>query len=709
MKKHPFDPFLDPGSVAVVGASRKTGKGSFNVVERMIEFGFEGMLYPVNPSAREIMGLKAYKQLSDIEDRVDLAVISIPREHIPGTVEECARKGITGAIIIPQGFADADEIGKNLQNQLTQISRHKGIRILGPNTLGVINAYSGFSTSFVPHKREKMPVGVICQSGMFFVGSAVFTGVMGKGIDIGNGCDLDFADALEYFGDDNDIEVIFTHIEGMSQGRRFFQIAQRVARRKPIIALKAARSTEGAKAALSHSGVLVGRPEVFEAAFQQAGITTARESQEVKDFTRAFLRLGAMEGNRIGVVSFTGAGGILLIDALEQNGLRLAELSPHTIERVQALSPAWMSIRNPVDIWPALMKHGMHEVYRVALTGLLQDHGVDGIICLAIAPDLPAQADLNVTEVIGETAAIHGRKPVVSWLYGPNQQGISKTLEASSSVLSFPSLFRASRTLSALHKRGHFLKSAHMAPPYFAFKEGIKEILQGNLQMGNKKIEGVEAKRILEAAGIPVSKCRFCKTLPEILNAAHEIGFPVALKISSSQIIHKTDVGGVALNLDGPADIERAFERISGDVESHSPGSTLEGFLVQEMVESGLEVLFGAKRDAQFGPTILFGSGGIHTEVWQDITYGIAPLTIKDADRMLRGTRCYEILKGVRGKEAFDIDFLVECLLRLSQLIDEVVEINEIDINPFKVFSKGGLALDTRIFLKCLYESEHTY
>lgn len=699
MKIHPFDRFLNPGSVAVVGASRKTGKGSFNLIERMIEFGFKGKIYPLNPSAQEIMGLKAYQRVGDIDDRVDLAVISIPREQVPGIVEECARRGIMGAVIVPQGFSDADETGKILQNQLTQIARQTGIRILGPNTLGVINAFSGLSTSFVSHKREKVPVGVICQSGIFFVGSAVFTGVMGKGIDIGNGCDLDFADALEYFGDDDDIDVIFAHVEGMSQGRRFFEIARRVARRKPIIALKAARSEEGAKAALSHSGTLVGRPEVFEAAFQQAGITTALDSQEVQDFTRAFLRLGPMEGNRIGVVTFTGAGGILLIDTLEQNGLRLAELSPDTIERVQALSPAWMSIRNPLDIWPALMKHGMDEVYRVALKGLLQDHAVDGIICLAIAPELPAQADLNVTGVIGEAAANHGRKPVVSWLYGPNQYRVSETLEASSPVLSFPSLSRAARTLSVLYNRGQFLRAVPTVPPQFAFEEGAREILQSNLKMGKVKIEGAEAKRILEAVGIPVSKCLFCRSLPEILNAAKEIGYPVALKTSSPQIIRKTDVGGVALNMAGPAEIETAYKRMSRELESQMPEVTLEGFLVQQMVERGVEVIFGAKRDTQFGPTILFGSGGIHTEIWQDITYGIAPLTIEDADRMVRGTRCYEILKGARGKGASDIDLLVECLLRLSQFMGDMDEIKEIDINPFKVFSKGGLALDMRIIL----------
>lgn len=451
-----MDIFMDPRSVAIIGVSRNTGKGSFNVIENMMDFGFKGEIYPVNPLADEIMGLKTYKDVKDIGKKIDIAIIASPRESVPSITRDCAELGIKGAIIVPQGFADADAEGKALQEQLTQIARDSGIRILGPNTLGIVNAFTGFTSSFMPLLREKVPVGVICQSGIFFVGSSIFTGMMGKGIDIANGCDIDFADALDYFGRDDDIRVIFMHVEGMKQGREFFEVARRVAHKKPIIALKTARTDRGAQAAQSHSGAMVGNHEVFEAAFRQAGIISARNPGEVLDYTKAFLNLPLMQGNRVGMVTFSGAGGIILIDTLEENGLEMAELSSGTIKKIKDLSPDWMPIDNPLDIWPALMKHGMAYVYELALTELLKDPAVDAAICIAIAP-APKYSHLDITGVIKKTAASFREKPVVSWLYGPNQPFVSQSLEEGGHVVSFPSLPRAARTLAALYKRYRFL------------------------------------------------------------------------------------------------------------------------------------------------------------------------------------------------------------------------------------------------------------
>lgn len=454
-----MDTFMDPASVAVIGVSRNTGEGSFNVIENMLDFGFKGEIYPVNPLAEDIMGLKTYKDVRDIGKDIDVAIIATPRETVPRIARDCAELGIKGAIVVPQGFADADAEGKDLQDQLTQIARENGIRILGPNTLGIVNAFSGFTSSFMPLLREKVPIGVICQSGIFFVGSSIFTGMMGKGIDIANGCDVDFADALDYFGRDDDIRVIFIHVEGMKQGREFFEVAREVALKKPIIALKTARTDRGAQAAQSHSGAMVGKHEVFEAAFRQAGIISARNPDEVMDFTKAFLHLPLMQGNRVGMVTFSGAGGIILIDTLEENGLEMAQLSPETIKTIKNLSPDWMPIDNPLDIWPALMKHGMAHVYEIALKGLLKDPAVDAAICIAIAP-ASQYSHLDITDVIKKTAASFNEKPVAAWLYGPNQPRVSRSLEEGGHVVSFPSLPRAARTLATLYKRAQFLSQS---------------------------------------------------------------------------------------------------------------------------------------------------------------------------------------------------------------------------------------------------------
>jgi acyl-CoA synthetase (NDP forming) len=458
-----LDAFMAPRSVAVIGASRKRGQGSFNVIENMQAFGYGGKIYPVNPLADDICGISSYGHVKDIKAPVDIAIVATPRDRVPDAVRDCAAHGIKGAIVVPQGFADADGAGKVLQEELKRISRETGIRILGPNTLGVLDAFSGFSSSFMPLKREKAPVGVICQSGVFFVGSAVFTGALGKGIDIGNGCDLDFADALAYFSADDDIRVIFVHVEGLKDGRRFLEAAKEAAKKKPVIALKAARTARGAEAAASHSGAMAGQWEVYEAAFRQSGIVSAQDPEEVLDYTKAFLRLPPMTGKRVGLVTFTGAGGIILIDSLAMVGLEVASLSAATIDAVKALSPPWMPIQNPLDIWPALMKKGMKTVYRVALEHVLRDPAVDGVICIAIAPEIPEQAQLDATDVIRDTAAAFKEKPVVAWLYGPNQRGISEKIEKGGHVVAMPSLPRAARTLAALSRRGQFLRNDEKA------------------------------------------------------------------------------------------------------------------------------------------------------------------------------------------------------------------------------------------------------
>jgi acetyltransferase len=696
---HHLEVFMAPRSVAVIGASRKTGPGSFNVIENMLAFGFKGKIYPVNPLAREIAGIPCYKDVREIADPPELAVISTPRELVPAITADCAARGIKGAIVVPQGFADADDDGKRLQAELSRISIDKGIRIMGPNTLGVVNSFSGFSSSFMPLKREKAPVGVICQSGIFFVGASLFTGMMGKGIDVGNGCDIDFADALEYFAQDDDIKVIFIHIEGMVHGRRFFQVARQVTPRKPIIALKTARSLRAAEAASSHSGSFVGQYEIFEAAFRQAGILSASDPQEVLDYTRALLHLPAMKGKRVGLVTFTGAGGIILIDTFQEEGLAVSELSGKTIQKIKELSPPWMPIQNPLDIWPALMKHGLDYVYGLALDEVLRDNQVDGVICIAICPNLPADSHLDATDVIREKAAAFGNKPVVAWLYGPNQKAVSKKLEADGHVLSLPTLPRAARTLAALYKRGRFLMQETDSPPVSEFDPRARNIVQSERQKNNLTIDGQTARDLLQCCGIPSTPSRFCRDLRDVLRAAEDIGYPVALKIVSPDIIHKTEVGGVTLRLNGPDDLEAGYRRMQAVLKKNSPRVHLSGFMVEQMAADGFDAFLGAKRDPQFGPVILFGTGGIYTEIWKDISYCIAPFGAEGAFRMLEETRCNEILQGAGGQEPFDVEILVASLLRLSQFMLQMKEIKEIDINPFRVFGKGGMALDARFIL----------
>ena len=698
LRKDHLDLFMNPRSVAIVGASRKSGPGSFNLIENMRAFGYEGKIFPVNPQADEILGLKAYKDIREIPEPIDIAILNTPREIIPRIIEDCADAGIPGVIVVPQGFADADEEGQRLQQQLTQLAQDKGIRIMGPNTLGVQDSFSGFTSSFMPLVREASPVGVVCQSGVFFFGAAVFSGLLGQGIDLANCCDLDLADALDYFGDDDRIRVIFAHVEGLKDGRRFLETAERVARVKPVITLKTGRSYQGARAAASHSGSMVGDYQVFEAAMEKAGVIAARDPEEVLDCTRAFLNLPPLKGKRIGVITFTGAGGIILIDSLLDCGLELAEPTPATIQRIKELSPPWMPIGNPMDIWPALMKNGLEFTYKTALEGMLADPGVDGVVCIATAPFLPDHSFLDASSIIMDTAASAPDKPVLVWLYGPNQPVFNERFNGSGRILALPTLPRVAKTLAALYRRFQFLNQGFTVPEKFSGMSEASTLLpRGDKQSG--KLADPVALALLMGYGIPLADHRFIKNLFEALEAASSIGYPVALKTASSKIIHKTEGGGVILDLKGPNELKAAYQEMETRVRQQVPGAQENGFIVQRMVPAGLEILLGAKRDPQFGPVIIVGTGGVYTEIWKDIAYGLAPLGREEAERMIRKTKMFEIVKGFRGRKPLDAALLVEMLLRLSQLMEAVQEIREMEINPFVLFPQGGLAVDVRVIL----------
>ena len=454
---------MEPQSVAIIGVSRRSGPGSYNLMENMIEGGFKGKIFPVNPQAGEILGVNAYPNVKKVGQEIDLAIISLPRDLVVRSVTECIEAGVRAIIVVTQGFADADTKGKELQHEITTIARHNGVRILGPNTLGVVNNFNGFTTSFLPLARDKSPVGLICQSGIFFVGSAIFSGPIGKGIDIGNACDIGFYEALEYLGDDTDIKIIVIHMEGLEKGRQFLSLASRIAREKPIIVFKTGQSEAGAKAAATHSGTMAGHYQIYRAALKQVGVNFLEEDCQMNDAVKILLHQPLMKGNRLAVITVTGAGGIIVSDALERYGLRLASLSKVTIKQIADLSPEWMPLGNPLDIWPAAMKHGLENVYGIALRAVLGDDNVDGVLCISIAPELPEFDFLDVSEIINRVVSELPDKPVVAWFYGPNQRGINQKLERKKEVGAYQTIERAAWSLSLLRERHQFVESNTLA------------------------------------------------------------------------------------------------------------------------------------------------------------------------------------------------------------------------------------------------------
>jgi len=446
--------FIEPRSVALVGLTRSTGPLAWNTLEHLLNYGFKGKLYPVNPSANEILGVKCYPSVREIPDDIDLAVILTPRSVVPKLIKECTEKGIKAITVVGQGFADGDAEGKELQAEIVRIAREGGARIMGPNTFGTANAFINFSSAFVHTDMQEVPTGIICQSGLFFGGLPKFP-ILGKGIDLGNACDIDFSDGLEYFEDDPDVKVILLYIEGLKDGRRFIEVASRVAKKKPIIAVKSGQSEAAALAAQSHSGSLAGRDEVFDTVFKKCGVIRVTAVEEFHDLSKAFLRLPLMKGRGIGIITMTGGGGIMATDACARHNLGLAKLSPESVGKLDALAPSWQHFENPADIWPPSMISGipLPAMIRNTLETYLVDDNVHGV--MIIMPPFPSKYAHLVFESIKLTNQFE--KPVVIWLYGTEVEDLVSWLENEGRIVYYPTMDQALNVLSRLNDYYEYL------------------------------------------------------------------------------------------------------------------------------------------------------------------------------------------------------------------------------------------------------------
>ena len=458
-------PFMEPKSVALVGVSSRTGMYAFNILENLMNSGYRGEIYPVKPNTDSICGKKTYATLKDITAQIDLVVISTPRSQVPAIVEDCVKKGIKAGIIIGQGFSDAnDEEGKELQEEITRLIQNTKTRIIGPNTIGVSNPFINFSTSFLTQTAlKRLPIGVICQTGIFF-GSFPELILLGKGIDLGNSCDLDFVDCLEYYEHDKDVEIIFLHIEGINEGRRLMEVAKRIARQKPILALKTGTSPLALKAAESHTGSIIGNNDIWEVGLKQSGIIKVDDLGEISDLFKGLSCLPPINGRSIGIVSVSGGMGVMAIDACEEFELNVPELSPETREILMSLSPEWHTINNPVDIWPAIgvSRHPFGEVLKTTIQAVLSDNRIDAVLLFIGA--WFEMLSPPFSDIVLEAAEEFNDKPVVwtpydGWLHDISTKDIEEKLSADGRVPIFSSPRRALRVLSRMADYSEFLKS----------------------------------------------------------------------------------------------------------------------------------------------------------------------------------------------------------------------------------------------------------
>ena len=692
-----LDSILRPRSIAVVGASRHPNTIGYQIIDNLIRYGFHGPLYPVNPKAPVVHSIRAYPSVSAIPDPVDLAVIVVPKDLVLAAAEECGRKGVKGLVVITAGFAEVGGEGVERERKLVEIVRRYGMRMVGPNCMGVLNTATDCSmnATFAPTMPPYGPVGFISQSGAMGLSILDYAEELGIGIhqfvSVGNKADVSGNDLLLYWADDAAIRVILMYLESFGNARRFYQIARTLTRRKPIFVVKAGRTVAGARAASSHTAALAGTDLAADALMEQCGVLRAQTVEELFDYAMAFPRLPLPKGDRVAIISNAGGPAIILADACESAGLKVAELAPETQAAIRAQVPEEAAVRNPVD----LIASATAETFGNVLGLVLQDPNIDAVIVSVAPPPLKGQAG-DVAEAIVQATAARRDIPVMAVLLG--RQGVSagmrNLLRAGMPGYIFPE--SAARALAAMNRYRKWLERPEGTVQKFpADAARVAAIIDRAQRERREKLSETEALEVLEAYGIPTVPWRRALSEDEAVAAARDVGHPVVLKVVSRSIVHKSDVGGVVVGLGSDGEVREGYRRMLQRVRERA-GVTPEAVLVQRMIPGGRETIVGSARDLRTGPLIMFGLGGVAVEVLKDVAFRVHPLTDVDAREMVRAIRGYALLEGVRSEPAVDVVALEEILQRVSQLAGEHESVLDMDINPLVAFPDRALALDAR-------------
>lgn len=692
-----LDALFNPKAIAVIGASDDPKKVGHAVLNNLIKFNYKGRLYPINPKTPEILGLKTYQKLSDTEDKIDLAVIIIPARFVPEALMDCARAGIQAAVIISAGFKEAGHEGILLEEKIKQIGKEHNIRILGPNCLGIINTVNDMNATFAGGMLPKGRTAFFSQSGA--LGIAILDWAIGnkmgfsKFISLGNKTDLNETDFIEYFIDDPETDLILGYIEDVVTGKKFLETARKATKVKPIILIKSGGTEAGARAASSHTGALAGSETAFNAAFKQTGIVRAQGIQDLFETALAFSGNKLPAGNRLLIVTNAGGPGILAADMSEKSGLKLPQMTKDTLDSIVKLLPPNASLFNPVD----LIGDATSERYGIVLEKAIEDPNVDGILVI-LTPQ--AMTDVkNTADIIINTARTTD-KPVIASFIGDIsvRESISRLKAASIPCFSYPEpAVKAFKRLYDFNVWKNTLEGQVQIHSYN--KNVVNDAINGLLKSQRYEL-GDEAMDILSNYGFTFPRKGLARSSKEAAALAAEIGFPVVMKISSPDILHKTDVGGVKVNITSANAAEDAFIEITTNAQRLLPDALINGVMIYEMVGQGKEVIIGVSYDRTFGHMIMFGLGGIYVEVLKDVSFRIAPVSRNEAVSMVNEIKTLALLKGARGEKASDIEAIVDGILKVSALVTDFPVIHELDINPLMVMDKGATAIDARIILE---------
>ncbi|MBM4294767.1 MAG: CoA-binding protein [Deltaproteobacteria bacterium] len=695
-----------PRAVAVIGATSRPASVGRAVFANILGHGYAGVAYPVNPRAASIMSVKAYPSVRDIPDAVDLAIVIVPRDTVPRILEECGETGVKAAIVITAGFKELGGEGAVHEQQVLEAARRGGLRLLGPNCLGVINTDPQVSLngSFAGVMPLPGNVALVSQSGA--VGTAALEYAHGervglsKFVSVGNKADLNENDFLAYLKDDPLTGVILFYLEDLADPSRFFQLAREVGeqeQKKPILAIKSGRTAAGARAASSHTGALAGSDEAYDALFAQCGVLRVESLEELFDHAVAFAWQPLPQGNRVAVVTNAGGLGIMTTDAAERYGLTMASLAQATMEKLaQGLPPA-ASVRNPVDV----LGDAREDRYGLALEAVLADPGVDGVIVIS-TPQL--MTDLKaVAAAVAETSSRFDKPVLVCQMALENIEApLAILTQARIPHYHFPE--EAARSLAAMARYALSVGGPAYDVKRFADvdKAAVARVLAGARAEKRRYLLEPEAHEIFRAYGFPTLPFRWVKSAGEAAQAAAELGFPAVLKVVSPDVIHKIDIGGVKLSLHHPGEVEAAYRELREAVAAAQPEARWAGALVQKMAPPGRETILGMSRDPLFGPLLMFGLGGTYVEIFKDVIFRVAPISEEWAHRMIRDLKGYPALAGYRGQPPADLEAAAQCLERLSQLVLDFPDFQEMDLNPLVIFNEGqgAAVLDARIFLR---------
>jgi acetyl coenzyme A synthetase (ADP forming)-like protein len=693
-----IDPFFRPSSIAVIGASRSPGTIGYQIVHNLLTHGYTGVLYPVNPKAAAVHSVPAFPSIMDIPGPVELAVIAVPKERVLDVARECAKKGVKALVVISAGFREVGGAGVERERALVELTRRYGMRLVGPNCMGVLSTDPAFSmnATFAPSMPPTGSLSFMSQSGALGVTILDYASEFGIGIrhfvSVGNKPDVSGNDLIEYWGEDEGTRVILMYIEHFGNPKHFTRLARAVSRKKPIVVVKSGRTAAGARAASSHTGALAGAEVAIDALLEQCGVMRAESVEELFDMALAFGHLPVPKGNRVAILTNAGGPGIMIADACESTGLSVVELSPEIQARLRDVLPEEASVRNPVD----MVASATPESYRTALEIVLEDPNVDAAIAAFVPPLGVRQED--VAECIVAASSTHSETPVLAVLMGREglPQGRLGLREHGIPAYIFPE--SAARSLAAMHRYAQWRARPPEEARRFDVDSGtVARIVDEALAEGREHLSEREALAVFECYGIPTIGYRTARDADEAVAAAQELGFPVVMKVLSPDVIHKSDVGGVAVDLRSPEEIREAFQRIMEAVAREVPEARVQGVLLEQFIKGGRETIIGVSHDPAFGPIVMFGLGGIYVEGLKDVVFRVHPVTRGDASEMVRSLRGGRILEGLRGEPGVDFEGLSEVVERVSQLVGDHERIVELDINPFLAFDDGGVAVDARI------------